>query len=239
MTVLLMTRPEAAAARFVEALPVPLKAQLDVLYSPLIRICPLPQPAEAGSACGVIFTSINGVAAAAGSQGLPAYCVGEATARAARKKGWHASACGGTAEALIETLIAKAPQGPLIHFRGAHARGNIASRLMAAGLECAEKVIYEQVLDPLTTAATAVLVGPTPVLVPLFSPRTAQHFSKLCPAEARPILLALSNAVAQPLKTLNYKDLQICSEPTAKAMVQAVQDAAGGLHWVEGHPEAQ
>lgn len=239
MPVLLMTRPLEAARRFAASLPADLQARLQVVYSPLIEIRPLPGPADAGDMRGLIFTSANGVAACEAPLSLPAYCVGEATAEAARRKGWKAQACGGTADALVAELLEARPQGPLLHLRGAHARGDVAARLSAGGVPCREKAVYEQQLLPLTDAAAAALTAQGTVIVPLFSPRTAQHFSKLCPADARPWLLALSPAVAEPLKALNYKDLQICKKPTAQAMAEAVQDAAGRLPWVEGGGEAQ
>mgnify|MGYP001627877423 FL=1 len=240
MPVLLMTRPQAAAEGFTAALPDALRARLTILYSPLLDIRPLPGPLEAGDARGLIFTSANGVAAAAAlPRGLPAYCVGEATAGAAAAAGWRAEACGGTADALVDRLLETRPDGPLLHLRGAHTRGDVAARLTAGGLPCAGKAVYEQMLLPLTGEAEAALKAQAPVIAPLFSPRSARQFSKICPAEARPILLALRPAVADPMKSLNYKGLQICKMPTAQAMAKAVQDAAGRLARVEGGQDPQ
>lgn len=239
MVVLLMTRPLTAARRFVEALPADLLAKLQVIYSPLIEIRPLPGVADASGARGLIFTSANGVAAAEAPRDLPAYCVGEATAAAARENGWQAEACGGTADALVTNLLNTRPDGPLLHLRGTHTRGDVAARLTAGGIRCDEKVVYEQALLPLTAEAEAALAAQSLVIAPLFSPRTAQHFSKLCPAEARPFAVMLSSAVAEAAKALNYNDLQICKRPTAQAMTEAVQDAAVRLAWVEGGGEAQ
>jgi uroporphyrinogen-III synthase len=239
MPVLLMTRPPDAARRFAEALPEELRARLTILFSPLLDIRATGRRVEFSGVRGLIFTSANGVAAADAPRDLPAFCVGEATAAAAARAGYMAHACGGTADALVEHLLTTRPDAPLLHLRGAHARGDVSARLSTGGLPCSEQVVYEQALLPLTDAARTALLAQAPVIVPLFSPRSAAHFSNLCPADARPYLIALSPAVAEPLKTLNYKDLQICSEATAPAMQQAVQDAAGKLPWVEGRCDLQ
>lgn len=239
MPVLLMTRPLEAARRFAVALPEAVQTRLEILFSPLVEIRPIEGTPDASGARGLIFTSANGVAAAEAPRDLPAYCVGDATAAAAAAAGYRALACGGTADALVEHLLRLRPDGPLLHLRGTHARGDVAERLTAGGLPCTGQAVYDQVLVPLTAQARAALLAQPPVIVPLFSPRSAQHFSRLCPADARPVLLAFSDAVAEPLKTLNYKDLQICKTPTAAAMAQAVQDAAGGLARVESGSDPQ
>ncbi|WP_342586077.1 uroporphyrinogen-III synthase [Leisingera sp. ANG-M1] len=236
-----MTRPLAAAKRFTAGLPADARAGLQVVHAPLIEIRPAGTPVQLDGAKGVIFTSANGVETASRetTARLPAYCVGERTAQAAMETGWTASCAGICADELVAALLQQRPEGPLLHLRGAHARGNIAQRLEDAGLPCREQVVYDQVLLPLTEEAQAVLSAQNDVIVPLFSPRTARHFANLCGDAANLHLIALSQAVAEPLKGLNCKALRVSKAPAAKAMAAAVLDAAAQLTRLEGQRRAE
>lgn len=241
MPALLMTRPLAAAERFVAALPAEARATLQVIHAPLIEIRPADGPVQLGDAKGVIFTSANGVAAASRETTvrLPAFCVGESTAEAAAGAGWQASCLGQCADELVAALLQQRPAAPLVHLRGAHARGAIAQRLSDGGLTCRELVVYDQVLLPLTAAALKALAAQIDVIVPLFSPRTARHFANLCGDASHLHLIALSQAVADPLKGLNCKTLRVSKAPDAKAMTAAVLDAAAQLSRLEDKGRAE
>lgn len=228
-----MTRPQEAGERFVAQLPPNLRARLTPVYSPLIGIEPTATAIEPGDARGLIFTSSNGVMVAAGLTGrrdLPCYCVGERTARAAQQAGWQAECSGSNAESLIATLHRTRPDGPLLHLRGRHGRGNVAARLSALNCPTHAQVIYDQPLLPLSDAALRILAGPAPVIVPLFSPRTARQFADLVTGAALLYLAALSQAVADQVNHLKYNKLSIALHPNAEALTQAVgqlADAAG------------
>ncbi|MFW8633940.1 uroporphyrinogen-III synthase [Cribrihabitans pelagius] len=241
MAGLLMTRPLEAAQRFVASLPEAALEGVEVIYAPLISIEPLAGPLDLGPARAVIFTSANGVAAASRETGrrLPAYCVGPRTTAAAAAEGWQAVRAGATAEELVADLVRHKPPGPLLHLRGSHARGEVAQRLAAAGNECREQIVYRQELKPLSARALEALAARDGVIVPLFSPRTARQFAGFCATAPNLHLIALSLAVAEPLKGLNCKALQVCTSPDAGAMAQAVQDAAAGLRRLEDGGAAQ
>lgn len=241
MVPLLMTRPLAAAERFVAGLPDGARADLQVIYAPLLEIRPAKAPVQLGDAKGVIFSSANGVAAASRetTARLPAYCVGQRTAKAANEAGWAASCLGACADELIAALAGQGPEGPLVHLRGEHARGEIALRLTGAGLICREQAVYDQVLLPLSEAVREAIAAQNDVIVPLFSPRTAHHFANLCGDAANLHLIALSQAVAGPLKGLNCKTLRVSRAPDAQAMQEAVLDAAAQLSRLEGKDRAE
>lgn len=242
MLTLLMTRPQGAAERFVAGLPPDLRALLTPVYSPLVGIVPAASTVEFGDARGLIFTSSNGVRITAGlsdRRDLPCYCVGNATAVAAKHAGWQAICAGTTAEGLISTLHRIRPDGPLLHMRGTHSRGNVAARLTALGTFTNEQVIYEQPLLPLNSEAVDLVAGLDPVIVPLFSPRTARHFARLVNGQAPLHLAALSEAVAKPLKALKYINLSISPSPEASAMAQLVGQLANNVGRVEGTKPAQ
>ncbi|MEP2716721.1 uroporphyrinogen-III synthase [Pseudophaeobacter sp.] len=239
---LLMTRPPAASARFVAQLPPELLVRLTVLEAPLLEIKLL--ELEAGLSfdgyLGVIFTSANGVTTAGvPPQGLPAYCIGARTTQAATEAGWQAQNCGATAAELCGSLQATPPPVPLLHLHGRHTRGEVAETLTAAGLLCEGRVIYEQRLLPLEPEIRQQIGAQSDVVVPLFSPRTARHFASLGLDQRNLTLIALSQAVAEELKGLNYKDLQVSKMPDAPSMAVMVRDAAVRLAHLEGGKPAQ
>ncbi len=242
MAVLLMTRPQDAAQRFVSALPDRLTAGLQVIYTPLIAVKTLAQNIDLDGIEAVIFTSANGVTAAAGNfavAGKPAYCLGQRTTLQAQDAGWKAELCGRTADELIADLVQRRPIGTILHLRGQHTRGNVAERLTTAGLNCRELVIYDQPLLGLTAEAKSVLSTSPDVVAPLFSPRTARQFADLCPDGAEIHLIAMSEAVAEPLKLLKCKGLWVCKEPDATSMAQLVGEVVEQVIRLESRKTAQ
>ncbi|MCE8005560.1 uroporphyrinogen-III synthase [Aestuariivita sp.] len=221
---LLLTRPEDAARRFLGQLDPALVAQSAVCISPLIRIVPRTDPVETGTARGLIFTSANAVRAAEHvfiGRDLPAYCVGGATASAARQAGWIAHQIGPDADALVVGLIRERPDGPLVHLRGRHARGDIAQRLTACDLPTREHVIYDQIALPLSSEALRFLDNPGPKIAPVFSPRTA---CLLADATDRPLVLAaLSPAVAGAFGDRPGCTIHIAASPDARSMGALVE----------------
>ncbi|WP_050604686.1 uroporphyrinogen-III synthase [Ruegeria sp. 6PALISEP08] len=232
-----MTRPRAASKRFVTQLPTRLRSRVQVIYSPILEIRPLPAAVDTDRVQGLIFTSANAVNAAA-SKGidrtLPAYCVGPATTGTAKGYGWQAEMAGTTAEELVAHLLKHRPQSPLLHLRGEHTRGNIAGRLTESGLTVREQPVYQQLLLPLTSEVTQAANGNLPVIAPLFSPRTARHFADIWSGSAPLWLAAISQATAEPLYSLDYARLKIAKEPTPKKMRKAVKKLVKHVLRVEG-----
>lgn len=225
MPTLLMTRPREAAERFVARLAPGVRDKLRVIYAPLMQIDFLPGPVSLQGVHGVIFTSANGVAAAQAAgvrPTLPAYCVGSATTAAARRARWSVEEVCETADALVAALIARRPPAPLLHLRGTHARGEIAERLTAVGLETRAQPIYDQKLAGLSDAARQALAGPDPVIVPLFSPRSARHFADVCTGSAPLCLAAISVAAAEPVENMGHRALIVAERPDGAAMALAV-----------------
>ncbi len=217
---LLLTRPRAQSARFA--------AHLDtgaarVLIAPLMQIEGTDTDPDIDGFAGVIFTSLNGVAHAPEGQGRAAYCVGAGTTREARARGWAAVQSGETALELIADVQARRPRGPLLHLAGAHTRGDIAEALSDAGMPARRLTLYRQILLPLEGEARAALQ--TPCIVPLFSPRTAVHFAKEAGNHAPAIhLVALSSAVAAPLRAMTVANLLVLDAPQTILMRKAVEN---------------
>ncbi|MGR3591255.1 MAG: uroporphyrinogen-III synthase [Limimaricola soesokkakensis] len=223
---LLLTRPEPAARRFLAELEIRAGRHLKAVIAPLMRIDEMTPPRPARSPAALILTSERGAwgAARMGYTGLPAWCVGPRTAQAARLAGLDPRPGGGTAETLIAAILKAPDEGPLLHLRGDHQRGDLADRLRAAGRGCDEAVVYAQTARPLSEAGRHLLSGRTPVVAPVFSPRSAALLAACAPIAAPLALVAISAAAARPLSKLG-PPVTMASRPDADAMIDATLEA--------------
>lgn len=240
--ILLMTRPRNGSDRFLSILPKDVRARITICHAPLIRIEPLGGDIDLAGVAGVIFSSANGVAAAATQsewRDLPAYCVGGATTKAAQQAGWSARMLGPTADALVAALLQAAVPGPLLHLTGVHTRGNVAQRLTNAGLATHRQPVYDQQLLPFSEQVKALVGGSQPVIAPIFSPRTARHFVGQCPKIAHLYLIAISPAAAKPLSNMPCSALTVAARPDAAAMAEQVENMVNHLCRVESSGGAQ
>ena len=223
--VLLMTRPRGQAEQFVADLRAS-GAEVEVVYAPLLDIALTgPLPAQDRWA-GLIFTSVHGVrawVALGGRTDIPAFAVGERTARAARDAGLRVTSADGNADTLISLLLDRNPRTPLLHVRGTHSRGDVARRLKQAGLPAQEAIVYDQREQDQPAKAISVLSGDRPVVAPLFSPRTAALFGKL-PIKAPLLVAGMSEAVVNALGPVHIWKLEIASRPDSQAMQAAVRE---------------
>ncbi len=204
-----------------------LGAEQQIILSPLIEIEMLPMQGSLAQYCGLIFTSENGVRAFAqayGQRDMPAYCVGERTAKAARAAGLRALSANGSADDLVAMVMDAGVEGALLHVRGEHSRGDIAGRL---GEQIDEVVAYRQVSVPLSEKAREILAGKHAVILPLFSPRTAQLFFRHDLQIKAPVqVVAISNAVNEAILDTNPVesiDILIAEKPDAAAMLRAIK----------------
>jgi len=214
----LLTRPQAQAERFTQAL-----GDVPVLISPLMRIEQQPLDVDLTGYCGLVFTSENGVRACLDCT-LPAYCVGDRTAQAAREAGMQAVSAKGSADDLVQMITDREIHGPLLHIRGEHTRGDVAAKLRLQGLRVDEVVGYRQVAQPLSDAAQELLGGESTVILPLFSPRTARLFvTGVDRIRAQVRVVVMSEAVKKALLGSIFNDITVARTPDAKAMIAAIQ----------------
>ncbi|WP_435140187.1 uroporphyrinogen-III synthase [Pseudopelagicola sp. nBUS_19] len=216
---ILLTRPEAASYEFADMLRKS-GVGLPILISPVIDIEFMYPPSLDGFQ-GVLFTSQNGVAAVPG-HALPAWCVGDVTAKAASSKGWCSKTAAGDAEALYRQVLSDSPKGRLMHLRGFHARGKLAERLTCAGIPTTETVVYRQNSKSLSAEARVLLGEKYPVIIPLFSPRSAEHLMLQGPIAAPVTIIAMSKAVAQEVASLKCEKLVLVKKPNAESMLSAI-----------------
>ncbi|MDA7423475.1 uroporphyrinogen-III synthase [Thalassococcus lentus] len=237
LPILLLTRPENGAARFLAELEEMGISGFETIVSPLIRVERNRALPDLNGFKGLIFTSAAGVLAyhhAGGRLDLPAYCVGDKTAEASRKLGMQSNSASGNAQALIEMIVDAKPDAPLMHIRGEHSRGSVAEKLSRAGIPTQETVLYGQPAVPPTPAALAALQGESPVVAPVFSPRTALELTKI-PAKAPLLVAAMSEAVAKPFEKLHIQKLRTAANPDSHSMRQCVADLLEEARSLERH----
>lgn len=227
-----ITRPAVDAASIAEAV----RAQgHEPVIAPLSHIryqTPDPPP---GQAAATIFTSKNALRAlgdvpwAASLHPRPAYCVGAATAKAARAAGFlHVVAGGGTGAHLAEYVayMHKPEDGPLLYLTGEHLSFDMQDALGARGFTVWRRIVYRNELAPaLAQPMIAGLAKDFFDAIILMSPRTASHFADLAQRAglsqhaARLRFLCLSDKVAAALAPLPATDIAVAREPTQEALI--------------------
>lgn len=221
----LITRPRDAALRFSEELRAAV-GPVAVAIIPMLEIKPVVDSVDLDGVSALIFTSAAGVEVfgdLTSDRSLPAWCVGDRTAEAAREIGLRATSAGGDAEALVALMAEARPEGRLLHLSGVHTRGDVAGRLFEAGLRAEARAIYDQVAAQPGSELVAALAHPGRVIVPLFSPRSAALFAEAAGAAAgRAEIVALSRAVAEALPDGPAGRARIADSPDAPAMIRAL-----------------
>lgn len=233
----LITRPETDAAPVADAL----RARgIEPVLAPMLRIEPIAGAATelVGALAGVqavLFTSANGVriyAEATSRRELPAYCVGEASAAAARIAGFRAVySADGDVDDLAALVAARAApgHGALLHAAGAETAGDLAATLGAEGFTVRRIVLYRA--QPATAlppdVAAALECGKIDIGL-FFSPRTALTFVRL--AHAAGIVesgramtaLALSPKVAAALDGIAWCAVVTAQAPNRRSLLAAL-----------------
>lgn len=230
--VILLTRPEASSRRMAALLAARFGDKVDFCISPLMDIALDPRLPDLDGIRTLIFTSVNGVAAYVGAHGpkaLPCYTVGDATAHAAHEAGLRVTSAGGDAEALIARIIVDGAPGPMLHLRGAHARGEIAERLSAAGCPVSQAIVYSQNARPLSDAASVLLQGSRPVILPLFSPRSASLLGH-GPVVAPVYVIAMSRNVANSVR-FEVEDCIVADHPDFETVTEAISTLLESAPW--------
>jgi len=232
--VVLITRPRVDAEALAEEVSM---LGAEPLVAPMIEI-----EAVAGArpdftgVQAVLLTSANGARALAThlvahdpAYGLPVFCVGDATARAATACGFaNVRAAGGDVDALSGLVAARLDPaaGALFHVAGRHVAGDLGGQLQARGYSVRRSVLYEAIAvaelgEPLRQALSAGTVD----LALFFSPRTTKTFATLVNAASltsgvtAAVAVCLSEAVAVEAKALPWADCPVAAAPTQRALM--------------------
>ncbi len=235
LTALLLTRPAPAARRFAAQIRAASGFGGAVVISPVQRIVvvgaagdldDLPRDATLLLTSGSAVDAYIALGGPRGPRGPAAIAVGDATAAAAEAAGLPCRSAGGDAAALVRLVASVRPAGPVIHLRGVHVAGDLASDLRRAGVTVTSRVVYDQQAVPLSEAARTLLRIGGRVIAPLFSPRAARLLTVAVeaagPVSARLWLPAISIAAARAWG--GPGEIAIADAPDAASMVETIRN---------------
>lgn len=231
----LATRPEPGASALASKL---IDLGYRALAAPSLEIAPVEavSPRDLSGVDRIVFTSANAVRAVAASLGDdlseatrlgPAWCVGEATAEAARKVGFEAIAAGGDGAALEAALIAAVPRGAVaLHLCGADIAHDLGPGLAAAGIGLASKTVYRA--RPATAlpaeAQQALRAGDAVAL--FLSARAAAAFRALAPDTPPRLAICVSERTRAAIDDWDGVSMRVAAAPTLEAVIEALHAAS-------------
>ncbi len=228
---LLITRPQAQAEAFAAEVEAALPGRFRPVIAPMLAIAPVAAQIDLTGAQGLMFTSANGVeafAARCSERGLPAWCVGDMTAEAARAAGFDARSAAGDVARLAAMVArqARPRAGDVVHVRGRHAAGDLVGRLTAAGVAARALEIYDQGPVAPPAAAAALLAAGDVAVITAFSPRSAALFARAARAAGWPLgavtLVCLSAAADAAHDAPEPGRRIIAARPDRAGMVSAL-----------------
>lgn len=209
------------------------------LIAPVMRVVHLPAQTDysAATAPAALLLSSRHAAPALATlpaewRMLPAYCVGESTAKAASAHGYK-NVIAGTADLmhLLPRLSSELPAGShLLYLAGEETRLDVAALLAAQEIHVQTETVYRAIaITQLEPALQQALTPPVSLrAVAFFSPRSAaiacdllQH-AALTEAASTIEAFCLSMNVAAAAAKLPWARLHACHHPTRSAMVDLV-----------------
>lgn len=193
---------------------------------------------EAETYHDIAFTSANGVrfyAEARGDRDQTAWCVGPATADAARQARFmRVEESAGDSVALANFILGRRAYSdkPILHIANAAAKGDFARALAAPDVTVDFCPLYraERAASLLPEAIFA-LESTKPTLVMVHSAKGAEAFVHLTAScDALNLYgVAISGRAAQPLRALDLLGLTIAQDPNEKGMQDALRNAVDSL----------
>jgi uroporphyrinogen-III synthase len=238
MVTVLVTRPRAASERLARELN---RLSYDTIIEPLLTVEALPvRLPELGDVQAVMITSANTIQALESGDydiqnffGLPCFCVGAATGRAATELGFrhvHISAGGGEelARLIAKTLTDK--KKSILHIAAKETDSKARETLEQGGLRVINWAVYAaRPADAMSEAVRQRLGAGQIDAVVVFSQRTAQI---LCELLAQYKLeaccesltaIGLSQAVCGTLRVLPWRKVSAASQPTETAVIESLK----------------
>lgn len=227
----LVTRPRPDAETFAARLHA---LGHTTIIEPLIDIAFLDgPPLDLTGVQALAFTSANGARAAARrttERTISVIAVGPSTAAEAKALGFTnvSESTGEGVDGLNRHIQAtlKPAVGTILHATGTVSAGDLKASLAVAGFTVRTERIYEaRAAQNLSGALTAELAANLIGAATFFSPRTATLFATLIEAEnlasacRSMTAVALSQAVANALHPLVFRDIRVAATPTAEAML--------------------
>jgi len=230
---LIITRPLQRAKPLGEKLQ---EMGFEILQAPMLKIENCPFDIPAGPLQAVIFTSVQGVEAAAGHNSLhifPVVAVGSKTASAAAKAGFQTVYnAEGDVDALYDLILEKGnpAKGLLLHLAGEQTTGNLVERLKEKGFQAERRRVYKaNAADSLPANVVEKIKARAVDGVLFFSPRTAHIFNQvvegldLNAGLEKMQAICLSENVATEAGRLPWKKVLVADNPTEQSMIDLLR----------------
>lgn len=229
-TPFLVTRAEPGASETAARLR---EMQLSPVLAPMLtlEVRDAGNMPPANTLSGLVFTSANGVrtyAAQRADRALSTWCVGPATAAAARAAGFaqiHQSS-GNAADLAAFIQAHRRPDSrPLLHVANAAAAGGLKRALEAAGIAVTFAPLYDmKAADKFPDPVQALLTGAKPGVVLIHSAKGAAAFAALVGAYDLSAWRAvvISAPAAAPLTGLKMQDIAIAPHPDEDGLFAAL-----------------
>lgn len=199
------------------------------VLAPLRELEPAPyDPGCADEADGLAFTSAAGVRFWTGRRDLPAFCVGDATADAARATGFvDVRSARGDAAALARLIAQETePRATILHVRAVDVAADLVGALEALDRRAQGIVVYRtREVDHLPAGALENLHAAL-----FHSPGGARTFQRIAPpgADLSAVrAIAMSAAVAELLETGGWAQIEVAEEPNENALLARLAAAQG------------
>lgn len=220
----LVLRPEPGASRTAALLA---SAGWEPVLYPLFAVEPVAwEPPGADAFDALLLTSANAVrpggARLGAMRALPAYCVGDTTARAAREAGFvDVRVGGGDAASTIPMLLAD-ERTRILHPCGADVRP-----FDAHGLHITRLTVYRAVERGDEAGLEALVRSRAPAAAMVHSPRAGQRLDALLPVEVRAsvAIVAISDAAAAATGG-GWRRVMVAASRTDSAMVACLRRVA-------------
>jgi uroporphyrinogen-III synthase len=195
------------------------------VIAPLLEVKDRAFDAEVGGMQAFLFTSANGVRAAArkiADRSRPALAVGDATARAARDAGFaDVRSAGGDVTALSALANASLDPkgGTLLYCSGADVAADLVGWLIAAGFTATRRIVYEA---RVVAALPAIYSQPFDIIA-FHSARAARAFAAFgAPNAGRMSAACISDAVAAAAGAkVKWARVIVASAPQDEALWRA------------------
>lgn len=181
---------------------------------------------------GLVFTSANGArffAEKYEDRSLPAWCVGPATATAAKKAGFetvHESSGNAVALAAFIASTIAPPAKPLLHVANAAAKGDFKREMKMRRYKVKFAPLYRAAPAPkLEDAAIAALKGGEDCVILIHSAKGAEAFHTLAKSlpKSSAHIVAISSVAARPLEGKGYKSIHIAARPNENALMKTLK----------------
>jgi uroporphyrinogen-III synthase len=205
-----ITRAEPGASRTADKLRA---LGHEPVVAPLLEVHALPGPIDLDGVAALAFTSSNGVRAFAErsqERALPAFTVGDATAAAARKAGFHeVASASGDLDALADLIAAHAARlnGTVLAPGPREPAGDLPRALAAQGVTARALALYETlpVFPPRG-------MGPVDAVL-IHSPKAAERLAVVMGEKTGPAAYCISAAAAAPLAGRPFARVEWAARP--------------------------